>query len=177
MSHHLVVGAGPVGTATARLLAEQGHTVTVLTRSGTGPSHPAITLERGDVVDVANLSRLAGEHGGAAALYNCVNPPYHRWAIDWPPMQHAFLKAAEHSGAVLVMIDNLYAFGFVDGARLLVNDPLPSQDNATLLSTGVGMRVQADPLTAALDIAVPLKDGASTLRGDERLLFSLRYGF
>lgn len=74
-------------------------------------------------------------------------------------------------------LGNLYAFGFVDGARLLLNDPLPAQDNATLLSTGVGMRVQADPLTAMLDIAVPLKDGASTLQGDERLLFSLRYGF
>jgi hemolysin activation/secretion protein len=74
-------------------------------------------------------------------------------------------------------LGNLYAFGFVDGARLLLNDPLPAQDNATLLSTGVGLRVQADPLTAALDIAVPLKDGVSTLRGDERLLFSLRYGF
>jgi hemolysin activation/secretion protein len=74
-------------------------------------------------------------------------------------------------------IGNLYAFGFVDGARLLLNDPLPSQDNATLLSIGVGMRLQADPLTAALDIATPLKDGASTEREDERLLFSLRYGF
>ena len=75
-------------------------------------------------------------------------------------------------------IDNLYGFGFLDGARLLVNDPLPDQvDAATLLSAGLGLRMLADPLTAGLDLAVPLKDGSTTRKGDERLLFSLRYGF
>ncbi len=143
MSHHLVVGAGPVGTATARLLAEQGHTVTVLTRSGTGPSHPAITLERGDVTDVANLSRLAGRHGGAAALYNCVNPPYHRWATDWPPMHEAFLKAAEHSGAVLVMTDNLYAFG--------PSAPMPLHEDDPMLATGKKGMVRRTMATEILE--------------------------
>ena len=75
-------------------------------------------------------------------------------------------------------IGNLYGFGFVDGAHLLLNDPLPGQvDNATLLSTGVGLQLLADPLTAALDFAVPLRDGPTTVKGDERLLFSLSYGF
>jgi hemolysin activation/secretion protein len=75
-------------------------------------------------------------------------------------------------------LDSLYGYGFLDGARLLLNDPLPDQvDSATLLSTGVGLRLEADPLTAGLDLAVPFKDGATTEEGDERLLFSLRYGF
>ncbi|WP_329484771.1 FAD-dependent monooxygenase [Kribbella sp. NBC_01484] len=34
---HVVVGAGPVGSATARLLAGQGEQVRVITRSGSGP--------------------------------------------------------------------------------------------------------------------------------------------
>jgi len=128
MSHHLVAGAGPVGTTTARLLAEQGHTVTVLTRSGTGPHHPAITLERGDAADVSGLTRLAGLHGGVAAIYNCVNPPYHRWPTDWPPVHGAFMVAAERSGAVLVMIDNLYAFG--------PDAPMPMHEDDPMLATG-----------------------------------------
>jgi hemolysin activation/secretion protein len=75
-------------------------------------------------------------------------------------------------------IGNLYGFSFFDSARLLLNDPLPGQvDTATLLSAGVGLQLLADPLTAALDLAVPLRDGPTTRKGDERLLFSLSYGF
>ncbi|MBL8200201.1 MAG: ShlB/FhaC/HecB family hemolysin secretion/activation protein [Chromatiales bacterium] len=75
-------------------------------------------------------------------------------------------------------LDNLYGYGFFEGARLLLNDPLPDQvDAITVLSAGVGLRLVADPLTAGLDLAVPFKDGLVTGEGDERLLFSLRYGF
>ena len=75
-------------------------------------------------------------------------------------------------------IDSLYGFGFLDGARLLLNDPLPDQvDAATVLSAGVGLRLLAESLTAGLDLSMPFKDGPTTREGDERLLFSLRYGF
>ena len=37
MDAHLVVGAGPVGTAVARRLLADGHHVRVVTRSGSGP--------------------------------------------------------------------------------------------------------------------------------------------
>jgi nucleoside-diphosphate-sugar epimerase len=42
---------------------------------------------------------------------NCVNPPYHRWPADWPPIAASVLAAAEHSGAVLVTLSNLYGYG------------------------------------------------------------------
>lgn len=74
-------------------------------------------------------------------------------------------------------IGTLYGYGFVDGARLLLNDPLPSQDNSTLLSAGVGFRLEAEPFTARLDLAWPFRDGPTTEEGDERLLFSVHYGF
>lgn len=108
MSHHLVIGSGPVGSGVATLLAAQGTPVTVLTRSGTGPAHPLVTLVTGDA---NNADTIAAHAVGAAAIYNCANPPYTRWATDWPPMHQAMMAAAERSGAVLVMMDNLYAFG------------------------------------------------------------------
>jgi 2-polyprenyl-6-methoxyphenol hydroxylase-like FAD-dependent oxidoreductase len=37
MSLHVVVGTGPVGSATAQLLAGSGDQVRVITRSGSGP--------------------------------------------------------------------------------------------------------------------------------------------
>jgi hypothetical protein len=54
------------------------------------------------------MARLAE---GASVIYNCVNPPYHRWPADWPPIAASVLAAAERSGAVLVTLSNLYGYG------------------------------------------------------------------
>lgn len=145
MSHHLVVGAGPVGTTIARLLADTGHTVTVVTRSGTGPQHPSIRLERADAADTERLTALALDrsHGPAASIFNCVNPPYHRWPIDWPPMHRAFMTAAERSGAVLVMTDNLYAFG--------PDATMPMRDTDPMRATGAKGRMRATMAQDLLD--------------------------
>lgn len=112
MALHVVVGAGATGAATAELLASRGERVRIITRSGTGPAHPAI--ER-TAADAADADRLASLTDGAAALYNCANPPYHRWLTDWPPLETAFLTAAERTGAVLATVSNLYGYGPVDG--------------------------------------------------------------
>ena len=45
---HVVVGAGPVGLATARLLAEQGREVVLVSRSGIGPEAPGVRREAAD---------------------------------------------------------------------------------------------------------------------------------
>ena len=108
MSTHIVVGAGPIGTATSLLLAERGEEVVVVTRSGSGPTHRAITRTTADGSSSATMTDLAT---GAVAIYNCVNPAYHRWPIDWPPIAGALLAAAEQSDAVLVTVSNLYAYG------------------------------------------------------------------
>jgi nucleoside-diphosphate-sugar epimerase len=108
MQHHVVIGAGPVGSGVAELLAAGGTPVTIVTRSGTGPDHPLVAKVK---ADAANAEAIVGVATGAAAIYNCVNPPYHRWPTDWPPIHQALMKAAEYTGAVLVMTDNLYVFG------------------------------------------------------------------
>ena len=111
MSLHVIVGAGPVGTATATLLAERGERVRVLSRSGAGPQHPAIELAAADATDAGRLTALAS---GAVALYNCASPLYHKWFTDWPPLAAALLTAAERSGAVLATASNAYGYGPVD---------------------------------------------------------------
>jgi nucleoside-diphosphate-sugar epimerase len=141
VKHHLVLGAGPVGSGVARLLADRGTPVTIATRSGSGPEHPSITRVRADAGDDAALAGLAE---GAAVIYNCVNPPYHRWAQEWPPIHRAIMTAADRSGAVVVMMDNLYAFG--PGSRM----PMREDDAMGATGTkGATRRALAEELLGA----------------------------
>src|SRR4029079_12663869 len=93
---HLVLGAGSVGTAVAELLAADGSEVVVLTRSGAGPDRPRVERVPGHAGDAAAVTAAAR---GAAVIYNCVNPPYDKWAERWPPIAPAVLAAAESTGA------------------------------------------------------------------------------
>ena len=141
MQHHLVLGAGPVGSGVATALAARGIPVTVVTRSGSGPDHELVTRVKADAADTESITRLADD---AAAVFNCVNPPYHRWDVDWPPVHQALMAAAEKTGAVLVMMDNLYAFG--------PGRPMPMREHDPMQATGtkgaMRARMAADLLEA-----------------------------
>ena len=131
MSTQLVVGAGPVGTEVARLLAEDGHDVVVVTRHGSGPQMPGVRLVATDAASVDALLLAAPE---ASAIYNCASPEYHRWAQDWPPLAAAMLAYAEHTGAVLAICSNLYGYGPVNG---------PMSEALPFAATGTKGRVRA----------------------------------
>ncbi|MFG2177995.1 NAD-dependent epimerase/dehydratase family protein [Streptomyces abikoensis] len=132
MSLHVVIGFGPAGAATARLLVEQGHSVRVVTRSGRSPE-PGIEHV---ALDAADSERLSAAVRGAAALYSCAAPPYHRWASEWPPLASSLCAAAEDTGAVLVMLGNLYGYGPVEGSG-------PMTEELPLAATGPKGRVRA----------------------------------
>ena len=155
MSLHVVLGKGPVGSTLTDLLVSQGHQVRVLSRSGGGGSSGGGSGEGGSggggsgggrsggggsgavehrAVDAADPRALTAATSGAAALYNCASPAYHRWAQDWPPIADALLTAAEASGAVLVIMSNLYGYGPVDG---------PMTEDLPLAATSVKGRVRA----------------------------------
>jgi nucleoside-diphosphate-sugar epimerase len=110
MSLHVIVGAGPIGTSTARHLTKLGHDVRVVTRTGSGPVEA--TRIAADATDADRLTELAA---GATALYNCANPPYHRWPELWPTLAGALLDTAQRTGAILVTMSNLYGYGRVAG--------------------------------------------------------------
>ncbi|MCW2741069.1 MAG: NAD-dependent epimerase/dehydratase [Blastococcus sp.] len=138
---HIVVGAGPVGRATAVQLASEGHDVVLASRSGTGPEIPGVRRVAADAADVDRLTELAT---GAVALYNCINPPsYDVWTTYWPPVAAAFLEAAERSGAVLVTASCLYGYGPVDEPMV---EGMP--DAATGTKARIRARMWADARAA-----------------------------
>jgi nucleoside-diphosphate-sugar epimerase len=137
MALHVIVGRGPVGTTTAEELVARGHRVRVLSRSG-GPSTDTVEHRQ---VDAADADALTAATRGAAALYNAVNPAYHRWPTDWPPVAAALLTAAERTGAVLVTMSNLYGYGRPSG---------PMTPESPLAATDVKGRVRIRMWTDAL---------------------------
>ncbi|MBT2450618.1 NAD-dependent epimerase/dehydratase family protein [Streptomyces sp. ISL-43] len=139
MSIHVVMGFGPAGAATARLLAEQGHSVRVVTRSGRSPEAGIEHV----AVDASDRERLAEAVKGADAIYNCAAPPYHRWVSEWPRLASSLCAAAEETGAVLVMLGNLYGYGPVDG---------PMTEQLPLAATGSKGRVRAAAWERARDL-------------------------
>ena len=135
----LVIGAGVIGSRVAGMLAEQGHRVSVVSRRGSGPA--GVTTVAADAADAGTMARLAE---GVAVIYNCVNPPYHRWPADWPPIAASLLGAAARSGAVLVTLSNLYGYG--PAARSLgrgYDEAHPMTEATPLAATGRKGRVRA----------------------------------
>jgi nucleoside-diphosphate-sugar epimerase len=132
---HLVIGAGVIGGRVARLLAERGERVAVVSRSGSGPA--GVTRVAADAQDAEAMARLAE---GAGVIYNCANPPYHRWPADWPPIAASVLGAAERSGAVLVTLSNLYGYGPSAGGYGLSH---PVTEETPLAATGRKGQVRA----------------------------------
>lgn len=108
MSSHVVVGAGPVGRETARLLAEDGHRVTLVSRRGSSIALSGVRELSADATDATQLARLSE---GAAVLFMCAMPSYDRWPTDFFPILDGTVSAAESVGARVIVAGNLYGYG------------------------------------------------------------------
>lgn len=139
----VVVGAGPVGTAVAESLAEQGERVKLVTRSGSGPDHPNIERVAADAGDPVALSSIAS---GAETLFSCGGPAYEKWPTDWPPLGESLITTAENTGALLLTTGNLYAYG-------VPTHPMTEQDEdrPNSVKGQVRAKLWADALAAHRD--------------------------
>lgn len=136
---HVVTGAGPVGWTVAEQLAEGGHRVRVLTRSGSGPTHPLIELRR---VDVAKPGALDAELDGAVAVYHCIHGSAYSakaWRAELPAAEQLVLTAAGKVGVVVVFPESLYAFGRVRA---------PMTEDSPRDATGGKLGIRADLIRA-----------------------------
>jgi nucleoside-diphosphate-sugar epimerase len=118
---HVVFGTGQVGKALAAHLAGLGLAVRAVSRHRPPELADGIDWRAADATDPDAAGDAAK---GAAVVYQCLNAPYTQWPERFPPLQRGVLAAAERAGALLVTLENLYAYGPTGGTPLTENLPL-----------------------------------------------------
>lgn len=109
---HVVVGAtGGTGCALVHELRRRGHRVRAVHRSGTGRFPAGVEVVAGDATDTSRMRELCS---GAAAVYNCVNPPFAHWTTIFPAAVRGTVDGAAAAGARLVFADDTWMYGRVD---------------------------------------------------------------
>ena len=118
---HVVFGTGQVGSALVAHLAGLGLAVRAVSRS-----RPAALAGGADwrAADVTDPEAAADAAKGASVVYQCVNAPYTQWPELFPPLQRGVLAAAERTGALLVVLENLYGYGPAGGKPMTEDLPL-----------------------------------------------------
>lgn len=112
---HVVFGTGAIGLALIDQLTGHGVPVRAVNRSGSAGVPAGVEVLGGDVSDRDFAIRAAS---GAAVVYQCLNPAYHRWAEDFPALQDSAVRAARTADARLVSFENLYMYGDTGGAPI-----------------------------------------------------------
>ncbi|WP_305093182.1 NAD-dependent epimerase/dehydratase family protein [Prescottella sp. R16] len=131
----VVTGAGPVGRTVAQQLADAGHDVRILTRSGSGPEHPRIERRR---VDISDPAALAPALAGASAVFHCIHGSAYDarvWARELPAAEQVVMDAARRIGAVAVFPESLYSYGRPDG-------PMTEDSPRTAATGKLGVRTR-----------------------------------
>ncbi len=107
---HVVLGAtGGVGQALVEALVAQGERVRAVNRSGRAAVPASVEIM---AADLTNRESSIAACQGAAVVYHCAGVPYAyaQWAAFFPGMLDNIMAAASLSGAVLVYMDNCYAY-------------------------------------------------------------------
>ncbi|NAZ76385.1 NAD-dependent epimerase/dehydratase family protein [Kineococcus sp. T13] len=143
-THVVLGGGGVVGRETVRALLARGHRTTSV---GRRPS--TVDGVRSVVADLLVGADVARALEGAEVAYLVAGLPYssRTWAAQWPVIVRNTAEAALAQGTHLVHLDNVYAYGRVDG---------PMTEDAPIAPSSRKGRVRA----AALDVL-----GAAAARG------------
>lgn len=151
MSRQVVFGTGQVGGEVVARLVAHGHEVLAVSRHGRRSLPGAI----GVAGDAADPGFTVEACAGADVVYFCLDAPdYHRWPEQFPPLQHGVLAGARAASARLVVLENLYGYGPVDGRPLV--ETLPMAATSAKGRTRAAMSAELLAAHAAGDVAVAI---------------------
>jgi nucleoside-diphosphate-sugar epimerase len=135
MTHLVLGGNGVIGRATISALTDQGLEVRSVSRTAPEPTSTPSTS-----VDLQDAAATRQALKGASVAYLVLGLPYRTsvWRRDWPPIVQNVIDACVTNDTTLVFLDNVYAYGSVDG---------PMTENTPIRPTSVKGRVRAGLLT------------------------------
>lgn len=137
---HVVFGSGPLGMSVVDELTSRGKSVRVVNRSGKASVPAGGEVIRADAFDPRQALEACANAG---YVYQCAQPPYQQWTTQFPSLQENILNAAAAHGARLIVGDNLYMYGEVEGR---IHEALP---NAASTRKGRTRAVMAENALAA----------------------------
>jgi nucleoside-diphosphate-sugar epimerase len=146
---HVVFGTGAIGLALVDELAALRLPVRAVNRSGRAPVPSDVEVMAGDA---SNPEFAAEAAAGAAVIYQCLNPPYHRWADLFPALQNAVVHAARSTGARYVSFENTYMYGDTGGQPMTEMTPMLASSRKGKVR--LTMALQLSQLHDAGDLAV-----------------------
>jgi nucleoside-diphosphate-sugar epimerase len=166
---HVVIGAtGGAGGALVRELAGGGRRVRAVSRKPTADPPEGVEQVAADAADPVQTRTACA---GATVVYHCVQPPYQRWAAEFPTLTQSIADAAAAAGARLLYADNLYAYGPVHGP---ITEDLPAQatTNKGRIRALMAERLLAAHRSGTLQVAIGRSSdyygpgGANSVVGD-----------
>jgi nucleoside-diphosphate-sugar epimerase len=105
---HVVLGAsGGTGNAIVRHLADRGHRVRAVSRTGGAGLPDGVEAVAADIMDPEQARRACD---GAAVAYHAAQPSYTSWVQEFPAMNSSVAQGAAAASAKLVFADNLYMY-------------------------------------------------------------------
>ncbi len=145
---HVVFGTGAIGRALIDALVARDLPVRAVCRRPSNLPEGVKTVA-GDAADAAFATAAAAD---AAAVYQCMNPPYHRWSDLFPPLQRSVAAAAQSAGARYISFENVYMYGDTHGAPITEDLPHAATTRKGRLRSAMAAELKA--LADAGDLAL-----------------------
>jgi putative NADH-flavin reductase len=107
---HVILGTGAIGRAVAEELIRRGESVRMVNRLGKMDEIPArIEVVASDLYDQAKVREVTR---GAKVVYQASQPHYYEWTQKFPLLQKSIIDGLTGSSAKLVLIENVYMYGY-----------------------------------------------------------------
>jgi nucleoside-diphosphate-sugar epimerase len=122
---HVVLGTGAIGRSVAEELVKRGEPVRMVNRSGKMNEAPAgVEVVASDLYDSAKVREVTR---GAKVVYQSAQPEYSQWPEKFPLLQESILDGLTGSNTKLVLVENVYMYGKMNGKSLSEDMPYAAQ--------------------------------------------------